>query len=93
MEHFKAQQAELTEDQKELMQRFEEMRKSRLEEHKRKDEGAEEVHKATTVFHGVGGGGEQKGFVEPPGYLRQKEHACFIPKKWIHTWVGHNKGV
>jgi pre-mRNA-processing factor 17 len=81
----------LSEDQKEIMQRYEEMRKQRLEEHKQKDkeeaQGGEEVHKSTTVAHGT------EKFVEPPGYLRPKEHACFLPKKWLHTWVGHNKGV
>ncbi|TNV80538.1 hypothetical protein FGO68_gene16839 [Halteria grandinella] len=95
MEQFKAQQAELTEDQKELMSRFEEMRKARLEEHKKKDKeegAAEEIHKATTIFHGTASL-EGKGFTDAPSYLRQKEHACFIPKKWMHTFVGHNKGV
>ena len=73
------------------------MRKQRLEEHKQKDKGTanagEEVHKATTVYHGVGGDSSGKGLIDAPSYLRQKEHACFIPKKWLHTWVGHNKGV
>jgi hypothetical protein len=43
------------------------LRKQRLEEHKKKEtpeeEGGDEIHKATTVFHGVGG---EKGFIEPP---------------------------
>ena len=34
-----------------------------------------------------------KTFIEAPAYLRNKEHDCFIPKKWIHTWAGHDKGV
>lgn len=95
MEQFKAQRADLTEDQKELMSRYEEMRKSRLEEAKHREPAQEtEVHRSTTVFHGAGGDfGENKTFIDPPSYLRQKEHACFIPKKWLHTWVGHNKGV
>jgi hypothetical protein len=64
------------------MQRYEEMRKERLEEHKKKDkvggdedkEGGEEekgeIHRATTVFHGVGGDQSGKGWVDPPSYLR-----------------------
>lgn len=79
-----------------MLQRYEEMRKQRLEEAKTKEvEGDEnEVHKSTTIFHGIKTDyGTGKGFIEPPQYLRQKEHDCFIPKKWIHTWVGHNKGV
>ena len=78
-----------------MMQRYEEMRKERVEEVKPKEEDEEkEVHRATTIFHGVGGDqGHSKHFTEHPSYLRNKEHECFIPKKWIHTWVGHNKGV
>jgi pre-mRNA-processing factor 17 len=86
-----------------MMQRYEEMRKERLEEHKKPrggnlreidgDGAGGEVHRATTVYHGVGGDQSGKGWLDPPSYLRQKEHACFIPKKWLHTWVGHNKGV
>jgi len=76
------------------MQRYEEMRKQRLEEHKKTDAdnkmGDSEIHRSTTVFHGDG---SSKGFIDAPSYLKQKDHACFIPKKWLHTWVGHNKGV
>ena len=77
------------------MQRYEEMRKERVDEHKPKGEHLEtEVHKATTIYHGVNGEyGANKGFIDHPAFLRNKEHACFIPKKWLHTWVGHNKGV
>jgi hypothetical protein len=85
------------------MQKYEQMRKDRLEEHKKKDKvggggGGEdeeegEVHRATTIYHGVGGDQSGKGWVDPPGYLRQKEHACFIPKKFVHTYAGHDKGV
>lgn len=77
------------------MSRYEEMRKARLEEHKKKDKEGQEaeenaLHKATTIYHQ---GGSEKKFTDPPSYLRNKEHPCFIPKKWVHTWVGHNKGV
>jgi hypothetical protein len=59
------------------MERYEQMRKDRLEEHKKKDkpvgedeEGEGEVHRATTVFHGIGGDQSGKGWVDPPSYLR-----------------------
>lgn len=103
MEHFKSQRAELDEEQKETMRRYEEMRKERVDEHKGKrskgpdgdkEYSESEVHRATTIYHGINGDyGANKGFVDHPAYLRPKEHACFIPKKWLHTWVGHNKGV
>ena len=71
------------------------MRKERLEEAKNKEPKDTEIHKATTIYHGVATdyGGIGKSYIDPPSYLRNKEHACFIPKKWLHTWVGHNKGV
>lgn len=76
------------------MKRYEEMRKERLEEAKVKEPKDTEIHKATTVFHGVNAEyGANKSFVDHPAYLRPKEHECFLPKKWLHTWVGHNKGV
>lgn len=76
------------------MKKYEEKRKGRLEEAKVKDPKESEIHKATTIYHGVTTDyGVNKGFVEHPSYMRQKEHECFIPKKWMHTWVGHNKGV
>lgn len=55
------------------MQRYEEMRKQRLEEAKQKDpeEEKDERHMATTVFHGVSGNTEAgKKFIDPPAYLR-----------------------
>lgn len=84
------------------MKRYEEMRKERMEEHKPsrgdREYAESEVHRATTIYHGVNGDyGQNKGFVDPPSYLKPRhgkgEHACYIPKKWLHTWVGHNKGV
>lgn len=77
------------------MQKYEELRKERLEEAKLKETEEEQGElKSTTIFHGVHADyGENKSFIDVPSYLRNKEHACFIPKKWLHTWVGHNKGV
>lgn len=49
------------------------MRKLRLEEAKTKEvDGDEnEVHKSTTIFHGVKTDyGTGKGYIEPPQYLR-----------------------
>ncbi len=58
MDQFKSQEAELNDDQKELMKRYEEMRKERLEEAKVKDPEDQELHKATTIFHGNKGTGD-----------------------------------
>jgi hypothetical protein len=60
------------------MDRYEQMRKERLEEHKKRDKNTGEgdndeegeVHRSTTIYHGVGGDQSGKGWVEPPSYLR-----------------------
>mmetsp|Transcript_22898 Transcript_22898/g.16201 ORF Transcript_22898/g.16201 Transcript_22898/m.16201 type:complete len:82 (+) Transcript_22898:629-874(+) len=78
------------------MQKYEEKRKERLNEAKSKDKDGHEVHKATTIYHGNNtdsSGRSVSKFVDPPNYLRNQEHSCFIPKKWVHTWSGHNQGV
>ena len=75
------------------------VKQRRLEENK--DEGdaldAERLAQRTSsVFHGSGrldylG----RSWVEPPSELQldDGEHECFIPKKLVHTWKGHSKGV
>jgi pre-mRNA-processing factor 17 len=34
-----------------------------------------------------------RSYLHPPTDLKAGEHDCFLPKKKIHTWSGHNKGV
>ncbi len=49
------------------------------------------------MFHGkalVDGAG--RSWLEPPRArkLRRPDgDYCFLPKRWIHTWAGHTKGV
>jgi pre-mRNA-processing factor 17 len=32
-------------------------------------------------------------YLHPPSDLKPGDHDCFLPKKKIHTWSGHTKGV
>jgi len=32
-------------------------------------------------------------WIDPPSHLKQADHVCYTPKKTIHTWSGHSKGV
>jgi len=34
-----------------------------------------------------------RGFIDPPSILKNVEHTSFIPKKLIHTYIGHTKPV
>eukprot|EP00967_Tisochrysis_lutea_P033552 scaffold39947_cov36-Tisochrysis_lutea.AAC.3 len=46
------------------------------------------------VFHGSSMVDYQgRSWITPPPDVREEEHECFIPKRWIHTWSGHTKGV
>ena len=47
------------------------------------------------MFHGSKTTDYQgRSWLHPPAEARgEEEHECFIPKKWVHTWSGHTKGV
>ncbi|EWM29450.1 pre-mrna-processing factor 17 [Nannochloropsis gaditana] len=50
----------------------------------------------TTQFHGKGESDYQgRSWVEPPGGLRpvETDHACYLPKRCVHRYTGHGKGV
>jgi pre-mRNA-processing factor 17 len=50
--------------------------------------------KATSVFHGTKERDYQgRSYLEPPSELKNVMHQCFIPRKWVHTYVGHTKGI
>jgi pre-mRNA-processing factor 17 len=73
----------LTEEEKEFL---EEAKKPKTEE--------KEVLEAKSIYHlkedrdYLG-----RSFIDPPSHLKNIEHECFLPKKKIHTWAGHNQGV
>jgi len=78
------------------METYEKKRKERLQEAKVKDPNQDNIlFQAKTIYHGTGAMGQNrnKSFVEAPSYLRNKDHDCFIPKKWLHTWSGHDKAI
>ena len=35
----------------------------------------------------------KRSWIEPPKEKRKENEYCFLPKKHIHTWSGHTKGV
>ena len=56
MEEFKGQKGGiLTENQKTIMEAYEEKRKERLTEAKVKDPGSDAMFKASSIYHGNGG--------------------------------------
>jgi len=65
----------------------------------RKHQGREDKEEANpmeerAVFHGGSRTDYQgRSWTKPPSAIKEEEHECFIPKRWLHTWSGHTKGV
>lgn len=34
-----------------------------------------------------------RSWLEAPKDLKAENEHCFLPKRWVHTWSGHTKGV
>ena len=61
----------------------------------RAEEDAPAPMEESSVFHGTQTKDYQgRSWLHPGDKGRgDEEHECFIPKKWVHTWSGHTKGV
>ena len=48
----------------------------------------------SSIFHGKAEADYQgRSWVEPRKAERKEPEACFLPKRQVHTWSGHTKGV
>lgn len=86
---------ELTEEQKEYMEKFNAERPVKEKRGPKKADGAEETKDATSFFHGKEAKDYQgRSWLSAPKDRRKEApEAFFLPKKWLHTWSGHTKGV
>ncbi|GBF87694.1 hypothetical protein Rsub_00405 [Raphidocelis subcapitata] len=84
---------ELTEEQKEYMAKFNAEREEKAAA--KGDGGDASGGGATSFFHGK----ESKDYqgrswlAVPKDRKKDAPEAFFLPKKWVHTWSGHTKGV
>ncbi|KAL2546998.1 Transducin/WD40 repeat-like superfamily protein [Forsythia ovata] len=83
-------QGELTEEQKKYAE--EHAKKKGEKEGGEKEKG--EAHADKSTFHGK----EEKDYqgrswIEPPKDAKASNDHCYIPKRLVHTWSGHTKGV
>lgn len=80
-------QTELTEEQKKYAQEHAEKKGE-----KEKGEKVEIADK--TTFHGKEERDYQgRSWIDPPKDAKATNDHCYIPKRWVHTWSGHTKGV
>ncbi|PNW84243.1 hypothetical protein CHLRE_04g226450v5 [Chlamydomonas reinhardtii] len=82
-----AEIAELTEEQKEFIAKAE---AAKLEA----AAGSVDKQGPTSFFHAK----EEKDYqgrswILPPRDKKNESDSCFLPKRWVHTWAGHTKGV
>merc|ERR1719240_1595235 len=84
---------ELTAEQKEAIAKRHAQAKKEREG--RANEEAPSAMEETSVFHGTKLKDYQgRSWLHPPAEARaDDEHECYIPKKWVHTFSGHTKGV
>ncbi|XP_073059280.1 uncharacterized protein [Primulina eburnea] len=83
-------QGELTEEQKKYAE--EHAKKKAEKEGVEREKGESHLDKST--FHGK----EEKDYqgrswIAPPKDAKASNDHCYIPKKLVHTWSGHTKGV
>uniref|UniRef100_A0A7C9AUQ5 Pre-mRNA-processing factor 17 n=1 Tax=Opuntia streptacantha TaxID=393608 RepID=A0A7C9AUQ5_OPUST len=83
-------QTELTEEQKKYA---EEHARKKAEERGEKAEKGEFVADKST-FHGKEERDYQgRSWISPPKDVKASNDHCYIPKRLVHTWSGHTKGV
>ncbi|CAA2967797.1 pre-mRNA-processing factor 17-like isoform X1 [Olea europaea subsp. europaea] len=83
-------QGELTEEQKKYAE--EHAKKKGEKEGGEKEKG--EAHADKSTFHGKEERDYQgRSWIEPPKDAKASNDHCYIPKRLVHTWSGHTKGV
>ncbi|KAG0484261.1 hypothetical protein HPP92_008340 [Vanilla planifolia] len=85
-------QGELTEEQKKYAEEYAEKKAEKGRNGEGRGEKTDGMDKST--FHGK----EEKDYqgrswVSPPKDAKPSNEHCYIPKRWVHTWSGHTKGV
>lgn len=88
------QAVELTEEQQEYMAKFNAEREEKAAKGGKGDKDGGDKG-STSFFHGKEAKDYQgRSWLAPPKDRRKDTpDAYFLPKKWLHTWSGHTKGV
>eukprot|EP01103_Thecamoeba_quadrilineata_P016920 TRINITY_DN5820_c0_g1_i2.p1 TRINITY_DN5820_c0_g1~~TRINITY_DN5820_c0_g1_i2.p1 ORF type:complete len:538 (-),score=81.54 TRINITY_DN5820_c0_g1_i2:98-1711(-) len=71
-----------------------ELNKEKDQDQNKKKRRDMDMVETKSIFHGKSLHDYQgRTYIDAPSELKTGPHECFIPKKLIHTWVGHTKGV
>ncbi|XP_010242990.1 PREDICTED: pre-mRNA-processing factor 17 isoform X2 [Nelumbo nucifera] len=84
-------QTELTEEQKKYAEEYAEKKAE-----KERGGGGDKTEVVTdkSTFHGKEERDYQgRSWIAPPKDVKATNDHCYIPKRWVHTWSGHTKGV
>ncbi|PKU84117.1 Protein Mut11 [Dendrobium catenatum] len=85
-------QGELTEEQKKYAEEYAEKKAEKERGGEGRGDKTDPVDKST--FHGKEERDYQgRSWVAPPKDAKPSNDHCYIPKRWVHTWSGHTKGV
>lgn len=80
-------QTELTEEQKKYAEEY-------AEKKGQKDKGDKVEMQDKSTFHGKEEYDYQgRSWIAPPKDVKASNDHCYIPKRWVHSWSGHTKGV
>lgn len=83
-------QGELTEEQKKYAEEYAKKKGEERDGHKEKGE----VVADKSTFHGKEERDYQgRSWIAPPKDAKATNDHCYIPKRLVHTWSGHTKGV
>lgn len=83
-------QGELTEEQKKYAEEYAQKKSDK----ERDGKGERTEHADKSTFHGKEEVDYQgRSWIEPPKDAKPANDHCYIPKRRIHTWSGHEKGV
>ncbi|XP_078440289.1 transducin/WD40 repeat-like superfamily protein [Wolffia australiana] len=87
-------QAELTEEQKKYAEEHAQKKADKEKGAEGRDKGGGEPHVDKSTFHGKEDKDYQgRSWIAPPKDIKASNDHCYIPKRLIHTWSGHTKGV
>eukprot|EP00735_Rhodelphis_limneticus_P000942 TRINITY_DN11477_c0_g1::TRINITY_DN11477_c0_g1_i1::g.10892::m.10892 TRINITY_DN11477_c0_g1::TRINITY_DN11477_c0_g1_i1::g.10892 ORF type:complete len:577 (-),score=62.27,sp/O60508/PRP17_HUMAN/47.55/1e-169,WD40/PF00400.27/1.1e-08,WD40/PF00400.27/7.5e-09,WD40/PF00400.27/0.28,WD40/PF00400.27/0.00018,WD40/PF00400.27/76,WD40/PF00400.27/3.9e+02,WD40/PF00400.27/0.00024,Nup160/PF11715.3/1.1,Nup160/PF11715.3/3.9 TRINITY_DN11477_c0_g1_i1:29-1726(-) len=86
---------QITEEQRKFLDEFgRKSKRARRAAERKKELESEETNQDKTIFHlDTVKDYQGRSFMDPPTDIHPSEHECYVPKRVLHEWRGHTKGV